>query len=51
MTDSGGPRPRALGLVHATDAMPGVRLGDGGAQDERAGSRKETSEGLSLRLV
>jgi hypothetical protein len=30
----GGPRPRALGRVHATDAGPGVRLGDGGAGEE-----------------
>jgi hypothetical protein len=30
LTDSGGPRPRALGLAHAKDAEPGVRLDDGG---------------------
>ena len=29
VTDSGGPRPRALGLAHAIEAGPGVRLGDG----------------------
>jgi hypothetical protein len=32
--DSGSPRPRALGLVHAIEAVPGVQLGDGGAREE-----------------
>jgi hypothetical protein len=31
VTDSGGPRPRALGLAHAIEAVPGVRLSDGGS--------------------
>jgi hypothetical protein len=34
LIDSGGPRPQALGLVHATDAVPGGRLGDGCAREE-----------------
>jgi hypothetical protein len=31
-TDSGGPRPRALGHAHMSDAVLGVRLGDGGTR-------------------
>jgi hypothetical protein len=33
LIDSGGPRPRALGDNHATDAVPRVRLGDGCARE------------------
>jgi hypothetical protein len=50
MTNSGGPRPRALGDDHPTDAVPKARLSD--VPRENWGSRaNEESEGLSLRLV
>jgi hypothetical protein len=34
VTYFGGPKPRALGLAHAIEAGPGVRLGEGGAGEE-----------------
>jgi hypothetical protein len=51
LADSGGPRPRALGLAHAIDAVLGVRLGDGGSGRRGRFDVLEASEGLSLGLV